>query len=248
MYDLAKALFIGELISPMNTPSNVLLQAGQAKPSTPRMDPEASFSFCKPPEAIVIGASTGGPQALAILLQGLAPFIKDVYVFVVLHTLTELMSTITHHLANQTSLQIQMGCHLVESKKGIVYFAPGDHHLGFVDKCTHIETMLSEAAPENFCRPSVDFLFRSAARCFGPRVLGIVLSGTGSDGLAGSNAIVREGGNVIVQDKASSVAWGMPGAVANKQLASAILPVNMIAPAIHALISPAAIGGLRDGL
>jgi two-component system, chemotaxis family, protein-glutamate methylesterase/glutaminase len=241
--------FIDGLTASMNKPLDVLPRPELTEPeaSFSRMEIDAVSPLYMPPEVIVIGASTGGPQALDILLQGMAPFIGDVHVFVVLHTLAELMPAVTHHLSNLTSLQVEMAAHHAEAKKGTVYFAPGDRHLGFSNESSHIDMILSDAAPENFCRPSVDFLFRSAAECFGPGVLGIILSGMGSDGLAGSRAIAEAGGSVIVQDKASSVVWGMPGSVAHKALASAILPVNMIAPTLEGLLHPT-IGGSRHGI
>ena len=218
--------------------------------------PDASASWAgsrrhwsvRRPEVIVIGASTGGPQALDVLLQGLAIFIKNVHVFVVLHTLSDLMSAVIQHVAHLTSLPVEMARDRAVAKSGAVYFAPGDRHLGVSNKGTYIETTLSDAEPENFCRPSVDFLFRSAALAFGPQVLGIVLSGMGSDGAAGSRAIVEAGGSVIVQDKASSVVWGMPGSVAHEHLAAAILPVDMIASTVGSLLYSRTIGGIGNDL
>ncbi len=215
--------------------------------SPPWTGSKRPLSSCHP-DVIVIGASTGGPQALEIVLHGLAFFVKDVHVFVVLHTLNDLMNTVIQHIAHLTSLPVETACDHAAAKKGMVYFAPGDRHLGISSKDGHVETILSDANPENFCRPSVDFLFRSAAEAVGSQVLGIVLSGMGSDGAAGSRAIVNAGGNVIVQDQASSVVWGMPGSVAHKDLASAILPVDMIASTVGALLYSRTIGGLGNGL
>ncbi len=232
----------------MQKPSDVS-QFGRAIPdaSVSWTGSRRDLSSCRP-EVIVIGASTGGPQALDILLQGLAYFIKDVHVFVVLHTLSDLMTAVIQHVAHLTSLPVEMARHRVAVKNGTVYFAPGDRHLGLSNKGAYIEPILSDAEPENFCRPSVDFLFRSAAEAFGPQVLGIVLSGMGSDGAAGSRAIVDAGGCVIVQDKASSVVWGMPGSVAHKHLAAAILPVDMIASTVGSLLHSRTIGGIGNDL
>lgn len=96
-----------------------------------------------------------------------------------------------------------------------------------------------DSPPENFCKPSVDVLFRSAAAAYGPSALGLVLTGMGSDGLAGSRAIVAAGGSLIAQDEASSVVWGMPGAVVQAGLASAVLPLARIAVTISGLLKGA---------
>jgi two-component system chemotaxis response regulator CheB len=117
---------------------------------------------------------------------------------------------------------------------GKVYLAPGDLHLEIaaVGSRSKYCSSLTKAAPENFCRPSVDVLFRSAARTYGASVLGVVLTGMGSDGRAGAQKIVEAGGNVIVQDRDTSVVWGMPGAVAAGGLADEVLPLDLIASAI----------------
>ncbi len=162
--------------------------------------------------------------------------------------MAELAEATVNHVANLTSLRVAVAAHGQAAEKGTVYFSPGDCHLGLSNDGNHITTLLSAAAPENFCRPSVDFLFRSAAQGFGAEVLGVVLSGMGSDGLAGSRTIVKAGGTVIVQDEASSVVWGMPGSVADEDLASAILPINRIAAAIESALRSKLVGGFVDGL
>jgi two-component system chemotaxis response regulator CheB len=97
---------------------------------------------------------------------------------------------------------------------------------------------LDQGPEENFCRPSVDVLFRSVAACFGSATLALVLTGMGKDGVLGAKAIVRRGGRVLVQDEASSVVWGMPGAVAQAGLASEVLPLAQLGPRLGALIEP----------
>ncbi len=234
----------------MNKPTRAFTPGSLAKPAA-YPSPEAvkrSLAPRKPPAVIVIGASTGGPQALDVMLRGMRSYIDQVHVFVVLHTLAELAEATVHHVANAIALRVETATHGSLAEKGIIYFAPGDYHLGLSKADRRIRMSLSAAAPENFCRPSVDFLFRSAAQNFGAGVLGIVLSGMGSDGLAGSRDIVNAGGAVIVQDEASSVVWGMPGSVADEDLASAILPVNLIAPAIEASLRAKPAGGFADGL
>jgi len=96
---------------------------------------------------------------------------------------------------------------------------------------------LNQTQPENHCRPAVDVLFRTAAAAFGSGVLAVVLTGMGSDGLAGCRIVRAQGGAVLAQDQATSAVWGMPGAVVQAGLANRVLPLNAIAPEILRLAS-----------
>jgi two-component system chemotaxis response regulator CheB len=124
---------------------------------------------------------------------------------------------------------------------GLVMIAPGDHHLELRSDGTQLHAHLHRAPPVNSCRPAVDVLFNSAAAACGSATLGIVLTGLGRDGCDGARRLVDSGGEVLAQDEATSVVWGMPGAVAKAGLARAVLPIHEIAPAIQARLgSPAA--------
>ena len=113
---------------------------------------------------------------------------------------------------------------------GRVYVAPGDYHM-FVEKSAGGHTIrLNQEAPENYCRPSVEPLFRSVAAEFGPAALALMLTGMGHDGVTASETLVDAGGTLIAQDEETSVVWGMPGAVANAGLCADILPLDKIAP------------------
>lgn len=195
------------------------------------------------PRIIVIGASTGGPQALSIVLKSLVPAIQQVPVFIVLHIPPEFTEVIASHVERVTCLPTHAARQGEEIAKGHIYISPGNVHLGvtrFVDAGV---VALSDDPPENFCKPSVDVLFRSAAKAYGEQVIGIVLTGMGSDGLAGSRAIVAAGGMIIAQDAASSTVWGMPRSVVSEGLAHAVLPVDTIGPTICNLMRPF---GLRE--
>ena len=113
---------------------------------------------------------------------------------------------------------------------GRIYLAPGDRHLHIDAAGTALRARLSSDPPENFCRPSVDPMLRSAAVACGGRVLVAMLTGMGHDGLAGTKAVISAGGGAIAQDEATSVVWGMPGAVAQAGLCHAVLPLPRIAP------------------
>jgi two-component system chemotaxis response regulator CheB len=188
------------------------------------------------PEAIVIGASTGGPQALPVLLRGLAPIVPLVPVLIVLHIPPEFAPVVAAQIEKVTKLPTHIAEDGEPVTRGHVYLSPGDRHLGIAREGETAIVLLSDDPPENFCKPSVDVLFRTAAQVHGPAVIGIVLTGMGSDGLAGARAIVAAGGAVVAQDFASSAVWGMPRSVANEGLALAVLPLNAIGSAVCRLV------------
>jgi two-component system chemotaxis response regulator CheB len=184
-----------------------------------------------PARVVAIGASTGGPNALFRLLgslpQGLAAPI-----LIAQHMPPMFTAVLAEHLARQTRLPVAEGRDGARVRPGHVYVAPGGFHMAVRGSATDACLVVSQDDPENFCRPSVNPLMRSAAALFGAQTLGLMLTGMGSDGLDGARAIVAAGGTVIVQDQATSVVWGMPGAVAREGLAHEVLPLESFAPAI----------------
>lgn len=180
--------------------------------------------------AIVIGASTGGPQALPVVLKGLMPAIPHIPVFVALHIPPQFTSTVADHVAKVTGMPTHAAQHGEEVQNGHIYMSPGNLHLAVARIGRSVVTVLSDAPAENFCKPSVDVLFRTAAHAYGAAVIGIVLTGMGSDGLTGSRAIVEAGGTVLAQDAASSAVWGMPRSVAREGLAHSVLSLELIGP------------------
>jgi two-component system chemotaxis response regulator CheB len=181
---------------------------------------------------IVIGASTGGPQAVLIVLKGLMPAIHHMPVFIALHIPPQFTETIAEQIEKATGLPAHTARHGEEVMNGHIYISPGDLHLAVARLSESAVIVLSDTPPENFCKPSVDVLFRTAALAYGADVIGIILTGMGSDGLLGSRAIVEAGGMVIAQDAASSAVWGMPRSVAQEGLAHAVLPIDSIGPAV----------------
>lgn len=180
--------------------------------------------------AVVIGASMGGPEALLRVLQSMP--ILPVPMALVQH----MAPVFTRQLADW--LNLTCASTVLESngneelQPGHVYVAPGGHHLEVHALKQGARTALQDGPPVNSCRPSVDVLFRSAAGVYGRDLLAVVLTGMGSDGLGGSEAVVAAGGTVLVQDEASSLVWGMPGAVAKAGLAHRVLPLDRIGAAI----------------
>lgn len=189
----------------------------------------------RPPKRVdmlVIASSTGGPNALAEVIPRL-PGDLPVPVLIVQHMPPEFTKSLADRLNTLSPLHVKEAARGDVPRPGLVLIAPGDFHmLVESDRESNVKIRLNQDAPENSCRPAADVLFRSAARLYGENLLGVVLTGMGKDGLAGSVNIVEAGGNVIAQDEQSSVVWGMPGEVARADLADAILPLNAIAEEI----------------
>ncbi len=183
------------------------------------------------PQILAIGSSTGGPQALFSLLKAIAPRL-DVPVALTQHMPVTFTAILAEHIAKLVGLpaaEAQAG-EVLKPKR--VYVAPGDRHLLLVRKGTETIAELSDGPPENFCRPAVDPMFRSVASAFGPAALGVVLTGMGHDGREGGRAIAASGGTILAQDAATSVVWGMPGAVAEAGLCSGVHPLDRLGPEI----------------
>jgi two-component system chemotaxis response regulator CheB len=178
--------------------------------------------------AVAIGVSTGGPQALQTMLAKIvAPFAAPI--FIVQHMPATFTSMLAARLAATSPLPVHEVLAPTRAEPGHIYLARGDHHL-VVERGmlrTHQE------APECSCRPSVDVMFRSVAATYGTGTLGVVMTGMGNDGTRGAEAIRARGGTVIVQDQASSVVWGMPGAVARAGHAQALVPLDGLAEEIQ---------------
>jgi two-component system chemotaxis response regulator CheB len=185
---------------------------------------------------VAIGASTGGPNALARILAHLGPQFP-VPIVIVQH----MPPAFTRMLAERLSAECNMK--VVEAQAGDVlqpgqaWIAPGDNHLVLGGERARVRLGLHQGPPENSCRPSVDVLFRSAAKLYGDALLGVVLTGMGRDGLRGSEYVRAVGGSVIVQDEASSVVWGMPRFIVRAGLANAIVPLAGMANEILRRVS-----------
>jgi two-component system chemotaxis response regulator CheB len=180
---------------------------------------------------LAIGCSTGGPDALSRFLSAF-PADLPVPVVVVQHMPPVFTRQFAGRLDRQHKLRVLEAAGGETLEPGTVYIAPGDYHLELQGRGAAVVTRLQQGPPENFCRPAVDVLFRSAATAFGGDVLGVVLTGMGSDGRRGSEQLVARGSSVVVQDEATSVVWGMPGAVAGAGLAEEVLPLDDLGPAV----------------
>jgi two-component system chemotaxis response regulator CheB len=182
-----------------------------------------------PPRVLVIGSSTGGPQALNLIVSQIGSVIDAAPVFITQHMPPTFTAILAEHLTRLGKRPVHEAKHGEAVRAGTVYLAPGGKHMTVVRHDGNPAIALSDGALINFCKPAVDPLFSSAAAVWGNKVLALVLTGMGSDGLAGAKAVVAAGGAVIAQDEATSVVWGMPGQVATAGLCSAVLPLPEIA-------------------
>lgn len=182
-------------------------------------------------DLLAIGASTGGPDALSVVL-GALPATLPVPVVVVQHMPPVFTRQFAERLDGRCAVKVSEAVHGTGLTPGHVLLAPGGFHMRIRKVGGRAVAFMDEGTPENYCRPAVDVLFRSVVEAYGGRVLGVVLTGMGSDGARGAGDIVAAGGAVLAQDEATSVVWGMPGAVAAAGLASALLPLKDVAPAV----------------
>ncbi len=192
--------------------------------------PRASY-----PQALVIGSSTGGPAALGIMLSAL-PSDFALPVLIVQHMPPSFTKMLADRLTKTCCMPFVEAEDGMEVLAGRGYIAPGGFHMGVTRKLKQVTIQLSEGDAENSCRPAVDFLFRSVAEAYLNASIAVVLTGMGQDGLRGVRALKEKGVPVFVQDRESSVVWGMPGAVAEAGLADYILPITEIAPKILRLL------------
>ncbi len=199
----------------------------RATPVLPR-ETERPTEARGPASVVVIGASTGGPEAITRLLTAV-PADFSAPIMVVVHMPAEFTPIFAERLRQTTALDSKEAANGDKLLAGCVYIAPGNRHLEVHRAPAGLVARLDDGPPENSCRPSVDVLFRSAAKVLGADALGVVLTGMGRDGLAGARALHRVGAPVLVQDEASSVVWGMPGFVARQGLATSVRPVLEIA-------------------
>ncbi len=207
-------------------------QSPQLIPSRPRA--------LSPVQIVAIGVSTGGPDALARVLPSL-PANFPVPLVIAQHMPKIFTSLLAARLSAKSALPV---CECISGEAltaGRIVIAPGDFHMVVSQEDGSPVLKTHQGPKENFCRPSVDVLFQSIARLYGPRALAVVLTGMGQDGLKGCETLRGLGARIYVQDEASSVVWGMPGFVARAGLADKILPLDQIgAEIIRATTKPMA--------
>ena len=187
------------------------------------------------PRALVIGSSTGGPQALMSLVTDIGPVIDRFPVLITQHMPPTFTTILAEHLARSSRRPAAEAVDGETVKPGRIYLAPGGRHMKVVRHGTDALIALDDGPPVNFCKPAVDPLFTSAIDVWQGGTLALILTGMGSDGMRGGKDIVTAGGSVIAQDEASSVVWGMPGHAAAAGLCSDLLPLDQIGPKVSRL-------------
>ena len=189
------------------------------------------------PKVLLIGSSTGGPQALMALVTELGPVIDRFPVLITQHMPPTFTTILAEHLARSSRRPAAEAVDGEPVKPGRIYLAPGGKHMRVVRSGADVAIALDDGPAVNFCKPAVDPLFTSAIDIWHGAVLSVILTGMGSDGMRGGKDIVAAGGSVIAQDEASSVVWGMPGAAANAGICAAILPLNQIGAKVNRLFA-----------
>lgn len=187
------------------------------------------------PQLLAIGSSTGGPQALFKLVQGLGTGLR-VPVVLTQHMPAAFTPILADHLSRLGGLPCTEAKDGETLRAGHIHLAPGGYHLMIEARAGVLRSRVTRDPPENFCRPAVDPMLRSAAAACDGRVLCAMLTGMGHDGLAGTRVVIKRGGTAIAQDEATSVVWGMPGAIAQAGLCHAVLPLPRIAPKLLELL------------
>ncbi|MBR0687592.1 chemotaxis response regulator protein-glutamate methylesterase [Bradyrhizobium manausense] len=189
------------------------------------------------PKVLLIGSSTGGPQALMALVTELGPVIDRFPVLITQHMPPTFTTILAEHLARSSRRPAAEAVDGEPVKPGRIYLAPGGKHMRVVRSGAEAAIALDDGPAVNFCKPAVDPLFTSAIDIWHGNILSVILTGMGSDGMRGGKDIVAAGGSVIAQDEASSVVWGMPGAAANAGICAAILPLNQIGAKVNRLFT-----------
>lgn len=189
----------------------------------------------QPPQILAIGVSTGGPSALAEMLP-MIPADFPLPIAIVQHMPPLFTHLLAERLTKISRIPVAEAKQGTRVQAGHALIAPGDYHMRLVRKESNIRVELNQDSQENSCRPAVDVLFRSTAEVYGGGAIAIILTGMGQDGLVGVRVLKGLGASVLVQDSQTSVVWGMPGAIANANLADQILPLKDIVPAILRLI------------
>lgn len=234
---VAKVLALGGMANPTGAANEKQPRSGRPAPvfnAKPNQPISLRKQSAVPPRAIAIGSSTGGPQALATVLNALDATLPQP-IFITQHmppTFTQILAT---HLARDSGRIVCEAKDGQQVKPGEIYVARGDYHMIIEGQANNLSIKLTQSDRENYCRPSVEPMLRSLTEIFESALLTVILTGMGHDGLAGCQTCVEKGGTVIAQDEASSVVWGMPGAVAEAGVCAAVKPIDKIAQAVNSV-------------
>jgi two-component system chemotaxis response regulator CheB len=185
---------------------------------------------------VAIGVSTGGPNALNDVIPEL-PGTLSTPVLIVQHMPPLFTQILAERLDGRSALTVSEAADGDTVEPGGVWIAPGGRHMVVRRDGTRVRIALNDDPPENSCRPAVDPMMRSVVEVYGGRALAVIMTGMGQDGLRGIEILRDAGGQVLAQDEATSIVWGMPGIVAREGLADEVIPLDQIAPEIIRLVS-----------
>jgi two-component system chemotaxis response regulator CheB len=231
--------FARELVEKIKTLGHRRIQVHEKSSADTRPKTPGAIVLRKPsqmpPRILAVGSSTGGPQALSRLFSHLRGGIT-VPAVITQHMPPKFTEFLATHIAKETGLPCREASNGELLTPGHVLIAPGDYHLTLARSGASVSVVLNQQLRENFCRPSVDPMLRSISSLYGASSLAVILTGMGSDGQRGCETLVSAGGTVMAQDEASSVVWGMPGAVARAGVCSSILPIDVLGQRLAAMI------------
>jgi len=200
------------------------IPAAAAEPPALKMRPFSPVM----PRVLLIGSSTGGPQALGKLIKQIDAVTDTAPVLIAQHMPPTFTTILAEHLSRVSAKPVREAVHGEPVLAGTVYLAPGGKHMTVTRRAGTAVIELDDGPPVHFCKPAVDPLFSSAAAVWGSWNLALILTGMGTDGTNGAAAIVAGGGSVIAQDEATSVVWGMPGSAVEAGVCAAVLPLEQI--------------------
>lgn len=186
-------------------------------------------------DAVVLGSSTGGPVALETVLSAIKTPLR-VPLFVVQHMPPKFTEALADRLDRKTASRVVEGAHGMRAEPGTVYIAPGGRHMVINNRGAMPTVEIIDTPPVNSCRPSVDVMFESATKVYGAHLLGVMLTGMGADGAKAAANMAKLGSPFVAQDEATSIVWGMPGAVVDAGAASEVLPLDSIGPRIAEIV------------
>ncbi|PCI85651.1 MAG: chemotaxis response regulator protein-glutamate methylesterase [Hyphomicrobiales bacterium] len=207
---------------------------GRAKPSgaAAKMHP-ISTSL---PKAIVVGSSTGGPPALIELTKSITKDVDHIPIFITQHMPASFTKILAQHIAKATGRECKEAENGEAVKNGTIYVAPGGKHMSLTGTGFSVKIKLDDGPQINFCKPSVDPLFITAATIYKKSLLSVILTGMGNDGTPGAGQVINQGGTVLVQDEKTSVVWGMPGSAVHAGVVSEVLPLTKIGPKVSNIV------------
>ena len=205
------------------------------RPTPSKASSSSARSPPMPPRVLLIGASTGGPQALTRLVSRLDAVTESAPILITQHMPATFTTILAEHLTRAGAKPVREAVDGEPVLAGHIYLAPGGRHMKVARRDGTAVIVLDDGAPVHYCKPAVDPLFASAAEVWGSWNLALILTGMGTDGTAGAAEVVKAGGSVIAQDEATSVVWGMPGAAVSAGVCSAVLPLEQIAPKVSRL-------------